>query len=134
MAGLMKRSFASSCSFSYSHPAPCCCFDRGKIWPIRSLLCKHAVKLALPYHLFAVGVERIVNDPLGSIQCVIVLVAEMTKPFCDSLQAGSFGLSIQGIIGVRAVDDLAQQDKCGVVGQLVFFQDRLERAFLAVMV
>src|SRR5260370_34672169 len=106
-------------SFSYAQGGRCGCWDRGKIWPIRSLLCKHAIKPALPYHLFAVGIERIVNDPLGSIQCVIVLVAEMTKTFCDSLQAGSFGLSIQGIIGVRAIDDLAQQDKRGVVGQLV---------------
>src|SRR5947208_12628204 len=98
----MKRSSASLCLFSCSHPAPCCCFDREKIWPIRRLLCKHAIKPALPYHVFAVGIERIVNDPLGSIECVIVLVAEMTKTFCDGLQAGSFGLSIQAIIGVRA--------------------------------
>src|SRR5207302_2786464 len=104
-----------------------------KIWPIRSLFCKHAIKPTLPYHFLAVGIKGIVNEPLGSIQCVIVLVAEMAKTFCDSLQARSFGLSIQGIIGVRAVDDLAQQDKCGVVCQLVFFQDRLERALLAVM-
>ena len=67
-------------------------------------------------------IERIVNDPLGSIECVIVLVAEMTKTLCDGLEAGSFRLSIQAIIGVRAVDDLAQQDKCGVGDQLVFLQ------------
>jgi hypothetical protein len=42
-----------------------------------------------------------------------------------------FGPALWALIG--SVDDLAQKDKRGVLRQLVFFQDRFERTFLAVM-
>jgi hypothetical protein len=64
---------------------------------------------------------------------MIVSVAEMTKTFGDSFQSRSFGLLIQGVVGIGPVDNLAQKDKRGVASQLVFFQDRLERTFLAVV-
>src|SRR5262249_41897119 len=89
-----------------------------------------AVVLALPHHLPAVSIKRVVDDPLGGIHGVIVLEAEMAETFRDGFKARRFGLLIEGIVGVGAVDDLAQQHERRVTDQLVFFQDRLERALL----
>src|SRR5262245_39344445 len=57
----------------------------------------------------------------------------MAKTFGDGFQSRPFGLLIERVVGVGAVDDLAQENKGAVLGQLIFFQDCLERAFLAVM-
>src|SRR5215469_6978406 len=46
---------------------------------------------------------------------------------------GPSALVIKRIVGVGSVDDLAEQNQGGIAGQLVFLQDRLERAFLAVV-
>src|SRR5260370_33465339 len=39
-----------------------------------------AIAFALAHHLLAIGVQCFVDDPLGGIDCVIVLVTEMAKP------------------------------------------------------
>jgi hypothetical protein len=39
----------------------------------------------------------------------------MTKTFRDSFQSQSFGLLVQRVVGVGPVDDLAEQDKCGII-------------------
>jgi hypothetical protein len=82
--------------------------------------------LALPHHLPAVSVKRVVDDPLGGIERMIVLEAEMPEAFRDGFKARRFGLLIEAIVGVGTVDDLAQQHERGVIAQLVLFQDRLE--------
>src|SRR5258707_12477730 len=92
-----------------------------------------AVRLAALYHLAAIRIERVVDDPLRSILCVVVLEAEMSKAFGDSFEAWSLRLMVQGVIGVGAVDDPPEQHQRRIVGQLVLFQDSLKRAFLAVM-
>jgi hypothetical protein len=80
-----------------------------------------AVVLALPHHLPAVSVKRVVDDPLGGIHGVIVLEAEMAEAFRDGFKARRFGLLIEGIVGVGAVDDPAQQHEAGSVN-LYFFK------------
>jgi hypothetical protein len=40
---------------------------------------------------------------------------------------------MERVIGIRAVDDLAEQNERAIVRQLVSLQNRFERAFLAVM-
>src|SRR5690349_18915702 len=42
-----------------------------------------SVRFALPHHLAAVGVKRVVDDPLGRVELVIVLEAEVTEAFGD---------------------------------------------------
>ena len=82
--------------------------------------------LALPHHLPAVSVKCVVDDPLGGVDRVIVLEAQMAETFRDRFEARRFGLLIERIVGVGAVDDLAQQQQRRVVAQFVLFQDRLE--------
>jgi hypothetical protein len=44
-----------------------------------SALFEIAIRLSLSYHLAAIGVERIVDDPLGSVELVIIRIAEMAE-------------------------------------------------------
>ena len=89
--------------------------------------------LAALYHLVAIRVERIVHDPLRRILCVVVLEAEVPEAFRDGFEAWPLRLIIQRVVGVGAVDDPPEQYQRRIAGQLVFFQDSLKRAFLAVM-
>src|SRR5712664_971531 len=92
-----------------------------------------AMRLAALHHLAAVTIERVVDDPLRRIVLMVVLEAEMPEAFGDSFQARPLRLMVQRVIGVGAVDDPPKQYQRGIAGQLVFLQDRLERALLAVM-
>src|SRR5262249_40049480 len=49
---------------------------------------ERSVSFVLPYHLFAVSVKRIVHDPLGCVDLVIVFEADVSKSLSDSAQAG----------------------------------------------
>jgi hypothetical protein len=42
-----------------------------------------AVRLAALYHLAAIGIERVVDEPLRGILCLVALKAEMPKTFGD---------------------------------------------------
>jgi hypothetical protein len=84
-------------------------------------------------HLLAVGVKSVIDDPFRGIERVIVLVAEMTKTLGDRFETGPLGLMVERVVGVGAVDDPAKQDQRRIAGESIFFQDCLERAFLAVM-
>src|SRR5262249_29957438 len=64
---------------------------------------------------------------------VIVLVAEVAKSLGNRFEPGSFGLMVERVVGIRAVDDLPEQDQSWIAREPVCFQDCLERAFLAVM-
>src|SRR5262249_19013419 len=64
---------------------------------------------------------------------VIVLVAEIPKALGNGFEARSLGLMIKRIVGIGAVDDLAEQEERVVVRQFVLLQDGLERTLLAVM-
>jgi hypothetical protein len=84
------------------------------------------VWFSILHHLFAVGIERIVNDPLGSIDLVIVFVAEMPKAFGNSFKSRSFRLTIERVVRVSGIDDLSEKDKRKIIRKLIFFQDSLE--------
>ena len=64
---------------------------------------------------------------------MIVLVTEMAETLGDGLKARPFGLVIERVIAIGAIDDPAEQHQRSIVGQLVLLQDGLERAFLAMM-
>ena len=91
------------------------------------------MRLAALYHLAAIRIKRVVDDPFRGILFVVVLEAEMPKALGDGFEARSLRLVIQGVVGVGAVDDPPEQYQRGIAGQLVLFQDRFERTFLAVM-
>src|SRR5689334_7459827 len=82
-------------------------------------------------HLLAVGVERIVDDPLCGVVLVIVLEAEMSKPLGDGFEARGFGLIPERVVGVGAVDDLREQHERRISIELVLLHECVERAFLA---
>src|ERR1700692_2934560 len=92
-----------------------------------------AVRFGALYHLAAIRIERVIDDPLRLILCMVVPEAEMPKAFGDRFEARSLRLMVQRVIGVGAVDDPPKQYKRRIVGQLVLFQDSFERTFLAVM-
>src|SRR5260370_939109 len=88
---------------------------------------------ALADHLLAVGVEGIVDDPLGGVLLVVVLEAQMPEALSNRLQPLSFRLVPERVVGIRAVDDLAEQDQRCIVRQVVLLEDSLKRTFFAMM-
>src|SRR5665811_2270374 len=92
-----------------------------------------AMRFSALYHLAAIRIERVVDDPLRRIVFVVVLEPKMPEAFGDSFEAGTLRLMIQRVIGVGTVDDPPKQHQRWITRQLVLLQDRFERAFLAVM-
>ena len=74
---------------------------------LHRVLDKVAIGFAVTHHLLAVRIEGVVNDPFCGIYCMIILVTEIPKTFCNGFQSRSFWLLVQGVVGVRTVDDLA---------------------------
>src|SRR5260370_31509486 len=94
---------------------------------------KVAVRLAALHHLAAIRIERVVDDPLRRILCMVVLEAEMPEAFGDSFDARSLRLMVQRIIGVGTVDDPPKQYQRGLAAHLVLFQASFKRPFRALM-
>src|SRR5215470_1931119 len=92
-----------------------------------------SLRLALPHHLAAVGIERVVDDPFRSIERVIVGIAEMPKAFSNRLESWPFRLLVEGVVRIRAIHDAAEQDQRRIGGQPVLLQNSLERTLLAMM-
>jgi len=61
----------------------------------------------------AIGIEGIVDDPLGGVLFVVVLETQVAKTLGDGLQSRSLGLVPERIVGIRAVDDLASKTSAG---------------------
>ena len=57
-----------------------------------------AVMLSLAHHLPAIGVEGVVDDPLGGIERMIVRVAEMAEALGDRFEPRPLGLPIERIV------------------------------------
>src|SRR3982074_3500373 len=96
------------------HPTGCAAFQFS--------LQKSAVGLPLPDHFPAVGIKGVVDDPFRGIEGVIVLVPEMAKSLGDCFEAGPFGLMGEGIVGVRAVDDLPSSTSAESFASPYFFR------------
>ena len=76
----------------------------------------------------AIGIQRVIDDPLGRIDLVIVLEAEMAESLGYCIQPGCLGLMPQGIVGVGAVDDPGQEPDRRITVELVFLHHCVERA------
>src|SRR5260370_39770003 len=93
---------------------------RGRL-SLENALSAHevAVRPAAPYHLAAIRVERIVDDPLRRILRAVVLVAEMPEAFCDSFEAWTLRLGVQRVVRLGPGDDPPKQYQRGILRQLV---------------
>src|SRR6266446_5702623 len=65
-----------------------------------------SVWLSASHHLFAVGVQRIVDNPLCCVDFVVVRKSQAAKPFRDGMQSSAFRLLPQRVVGVRPIYDL----------------------------
>src|SRR5271154_7100624 len=89
--------------------------------------------LAALHHLAAIRIKRVIYDPLGGVERVVVLVAEMSEAFGHRLESRPFGLMVERVVGVGTIDDPAKQHEGGIARQLVLLENCLERALLAVV-
>src|SRR6185295_17072110 len=89
--------------------------------------------LATIHPLSTVRIQRIVDDPLRPIDLVVVLKAQVAEALGDGGEAGAFGLVPQRVVGVRAVDDAAEERQRRIAVQAVLAEDGLEGAFLSMM-
>ena len=108
-------------------------FANDQVSKVKIRLPECAVRLAATSHFLAIGVQRIIDNPLRGIELVVVLEAEVTKAFSHRVQTGRLGLVPQRVVGVGAVDDLGEKNHRGVSVKLVFLYNRIERAFLAMV-
>ena len=89
------------------------------------------VRLPTSHHFLAVRIQRIVNNPLGRIDFVVVLKLQVAKSLRDGIQPRAFRLLPQRVVSVRAIHNLSKQCECRVARQIVFLQNRVERTFLS---
>src|SRR4051812_6236467 len=82
-----------------------CNIDPGHSGPVESLGTKRAPRLPAKNHFSAIRVKRVINDPLGRIDLVVVLVAETAKALGDRAKPGGFRLLPQRVVRIRAIDD-----------------------------
>src|SRR5262245_32717897 len=82
-------------------------------------LFEFTIRFPRPYHLLAISVKRIINDPFGSIDLVIVLIAEMPKAFGNGLKSRPFRLVIKRVVCVCGIDDLTKEDERGIINKVV---------------
>src|SRR5438552_10812372 len=91
------------------------------------------IGFALTDHLLTVGIQGIIHYPLSRILLMVILEAKVTEALRDGLQSLSFRLAPKGIVGIGAVDDLAQKHQRRVTDEVVLLEDSLKRTLLAVM-
>ena len=53
--------------------------------------------LAALYHLAAIRIGRVVDDPLRRVPCVVILEAKRPEPFGGSFEAGSLRLKLNQV-------------------------------------
>src|SRR5215469_5155581 len=94
---------------------------------------KRPLRLAATHHLLAVRVQRVVDNPLPGVDLVIVPEPEMSETFGNSVESCRLRLVPQGIVGIRAIDDLGEERQCGITTEVVFLDDSVERALFPVV-
>src|SRR4029077_19050732 len=82
---------------------------------------KSSARLAAFHHLPAIGVKRVINNPLGRIDFMVVAEVQLSKSLGDRIQSSSLGLMPQRVVRVGAVYDFSQQPQRRVCRQIVLF-------------
>jgi len=78
--------------------------------------------LSALHHLFAVFVERIVNNPLGRVDFMVALKIQAAKSFRNGVQPRALRLLPQSVVSIRAIDDLPKQHERRILRQMYFFK------------
>src|SRR5205809_5783576 len=88
---------------------------------------------ALTHHQLAIGVERVVDNPLGRVQGVIILEPETPKAFGNRLEPRGLRLVPEGVVGVGAIHDSREKHERGIRGEPVLLHNRVEGTLLPVV-
>jgi hypothetical protein len=64
--------------------------------------------VSLPYHLLAISIERIIDDPFSCIESMVIFVTEMPKALSDGYKPWPFRLMIERVVCVGAIDDFSK--------------------------
>src|SRR5260370_17489849 len=88
---------------------------------------------ALADHLLAVGVEGIVDDPLGGVLLVVVLEAQMPEALSNRLQPLSFRLVPERVVGIRAVVVLSDQYRRFIFRPVLLLYYSLKQTFFTIL-
>src|SRR6266536_4532077 len=94
---------------------------------------KVAIRLALAHHCLTIGVECVIDNAFGGVLLMVILETKMAETLGDGLQSWTLGLVPERIVGIRTVDDLAQQHQRRISRQVVLLEDSLKRTLFAVM-
>ena len=78
--------------------------------PASNVSFEHPVWFPFAHHLLAVSIKSVIDDPLGRIEFMVVLKAQVPKAFSDSFKSWAFGLIPERIVGVSPIDDFTEQD------------------------
>src|SRR6266511_3993741 len=85
------------------------------------------------YHFLAVGIERVINNPLRCVDLMVVLEPEMSKTLGDGFESRRFTLMPQRVIGVRTVYDPGQQHQRRICIEPVAMNNSIEGTFFSVV-
>src|SRR6266571_6517905 len=78
---------------------------------LRWVCFERAIGPALADHLLTVGIEGIIDDPLGGVQLVVVPVAQVPEALGNRLQPLSFRLVPERIICIGAIHNFTEQNQ-----------------------
>src|SRR5207253_855560 len=70
---------------------------------------EHPVWFPLAHHLLTIGIESVIDHPLGRILFLVVPEAQMPKAFSNSFKSGTFGLIPKRIVGISSINNFAEQ-------------------------
>src|SRR5260221_9796185 len=70
-----------------------------------SLSLEHPVWFPLAHHLLTIGIESVIDHPLGRIQIMVVLEAQVLKAFSNSFKSCAFGFIPERIIGISSINN-----------------------------
>src|SRR5258707_9869275 len=109
--GAKQRLAAGAHRAVVNGPSDYCIMAASRAQAIASKASTHEVtmRLAALDHLAAVGIERVIDDPRCGIVFMVVLEAEMPKPFGDGFETWPLRLMVQRVVGIGAIDDPSQQ-------------------------
>src|SRR6266852_3546436 len=110
---------------------------RTRFYPVVTCLfsasAKGSLRLPALHHLLAVSIQRVVNNPLGRVDFVIVPEIQMAESFGNGIQPGPLWLVPQRIVRIRAIHNFSKQHQGRIARQIVFLQTGLKRTFLPVV-
>src|SRR5262245_19982545 len=78
-----------------------------------------SVRLAPSHHLLAVAIKGVVDAGFRRDQLVVVFEPQVSETLSNGIQPRSLGLVPERVVGIGAVDDLGQENDCGIACKAV---------------